>query len=667
MINLKEIIKYLENMKLLYIEDDKYSREATLPILEDFFKEIVIAVNGEDGLNKFNENHKSLLKPIDIIITDVNMPKLDGLEMIKKIKEIDNNIIILILSAYNESNFFIKSIEMGVEGYLLKPINIKQLLLVLKKIAEKVHAQEESLKNLDLLYQYQEITNKSAIVSKITPEGIITYVNKAFCEISEFSENELIGKNCSTVQYIDNFESKYKELWRTIKDKKKIWQGVVKNISKSGKPYYTRATIKPIINKYSEIVEYIVLKNNITDVMNPKEQLNDLISSSYKTIVIYIQIEEFCDIEKFYGQKLSLKLEENFSNCLYTHIVKKNEFDKVFILGDGNYILAKNLKNLNENIDSIANNIKKFQQKINNTNVNMSIGAIACDISIIVSLSYGKNALENSKYGIKKLHKTKQDFIIANNLVKEEQEKAKQNLQVLKIVKKALKNKKVISFFQPIICNKTKKIDKYESLVRIIDEKGKIIEPAFFLNKAKEGKYYTQITMRVLENSFKALDQTDAEISINISVLDIEKKPTREKIYKLLELYKNEASRIVFELLEDEDIKDLTLVKEFITKVKKMGVKIAIDDFGAGYSNFQRLFDYQPDIIKIDGSLVKNIEHNKLSLSIIKTIVNFSKEQNIKIVAEYVENESIFNILNNLGVDYSQGYFFGKPTALQKK
>ena len=103
----------------------------------------------------------------------------------------------------------------------------------------------------------------------------------------------------------------------------------------------------------------------------------------------------------------------------------------------------------------------------------------------------------------------------------------------------------------------------------------------------------------------------------------------------------------------------------FISRVKDYGVQIAIDDFGAGYSNFERLNDYQPDIIKIDGSFVKNIETSQLSLSVVKTIIAFAKVQNIKIVAEYVENENIYHILKNLGVNYSQGYYFGKPQPLE--
>ncbi len=192
-----------------------------------------------------------------------------------------------------------------------------------------------------------------------------------------------------------------------------------------------------------------------------------------------------------------------------------------------------------------------------------------------------------------------------------------------------------------------------------------MLSPFFFLDTAKKGKYYSQIKNIVLNNSFGALRNTDMDISINLSALDIESKHTRDIIFELLEQNKQYSSRIVIELLEDESVKDFKTITTFINDVKVFGVKIAIDDFGAGYSNFERLLDYQPDILKIDGCLIRDIQTNNYSLSVVKTIVSFAKEQNILTIAEYVENEEIFNILKDLGVDYSQGYYFGKPEALE--
>lgn len=654
--DLKNIIKYSKNLKLLYVEDNKEARESTQSILKEFFNIVIIAVDGEDGLKKFQSNE------INLIITDINMPKLNGLDMIEKIKKIDIDVSIIILSAYNESIYFIDSIKYGTDGYLLKPIVMEQFLGVLKKIIDKFQLKEEAKNNLHLLKQYQEATNSSSIVSKANTSGIITYINDNFCKISGYSPNELIGKSHNIIRHPDNSNSFYNKMWNIIKNKKQIWKGIIRNKSKNGNSFYVNCTIKPILDSKNNIIEYIALNNDITDIMNPRKQLQDLIDSTPNAIAVMIKIEHFEDIENFYYQKIAQKIEDKFATILTEKIPKEYGFEKVFQIGNGEYIFAKNRDTCELSIDTMVLKLKEFQHDMNK--INIDIGDIDYNISIIISFSYGQNVLESIKYSIKKLAKTNQDFIVTNGLTINEQNNAKHNIDTLKKVKKAINDFKIICYFQPIIDNKTLEIKKYESLVRLIDEDGEILSPFYFLDIAKKGKYYSQITAIVLTNSFKALKSTNMDISINISALDIEKKETRDKLYELLEQNKHEASRVVLELLEDEDVKDFNTITKFIKNVKEFGVKIAIDDFGAGYSNFKRLLNYQPDILKIDSSLIKNIAKDSFSLNIVETIVAFAQKQHIQTIAEYVENEQIFNILCSIGVDYSQGYYFSEPVPL---
>jgi len=654
--NLDDIIEKAHSLKLLYVEDNEEARESKLLILREFFDDVIIAVDGEDGLEKFDE-HK-----IDIVITDINMPKLNGLDMSQKIKEKNPAIPILVLSAYNDVEYFTQSIKIGIDGYLLKPIDIKQFIEVMQKVVSRLYLEEKVRNNIHFLKQYQEATNHSSIVSKTDIKGTITYVNEDFCKISEYSKEELIGKNHNIVRHPNNPTSLFVDMWHTLRKKKNIWKGLIRNKSKSGKSYYVKTTIQPIVDASGTIVEYIALRDDVTDIMNPKKQLQDLVDSSENVAVVMMKIYNFEDIEKFYGQNMLEEIEGKFAKILMQNRPTDCEFEKVFPLGHGIYVFAKDRSSCTLGIENVIRQLKEFQHNI--SEISIDIGDVEYDVTIIMSLAYGKNVLENAAYGIKRLEDTKQDFILANNLAEDEQNSAKQNIETLKKIKKAINEFKIVSYFQPIIDNKTKEIVKYESLVRLIDEDDKVLSPFFFLDVAKKGKYYSQITAMVLENSFKALHETEMHISINLSALDIERKNTRIKLFELLEEYKENAHRVVFELLEDENVKDFKTIREFIIYVKSLGVQIAIDDFGAGYSNFERLLDYQPDLLKIDGSLVLEIETNSYSKSVVKTIVTFAKEQNIKTIAEYVENENIYNILNEMGVNYSQGYYFGKPEPL---
>jgi EAL domain-containing protein (putative c-di-GMP-specific phosphodiesterase class I) len=122
-----------------------------------------------------------------------------------------------------------------------------------------------------------------------------------------------------------------------------------------------------------------------------------------------------------------------------------------------------------------------------------------------------------------------------------------------------------------------------------------------------------------------------------------------------------DRNRLVFEILESENLSDYDFLEEFVLKYKKLGCKIAIDDFGSGYSNFIRIIRLKPDYLKIDGSLIKNIDKDNNSYEIVKSIIAFSKTLKIKTIAEYVHSEEIFNLLLELDVDEFQGYYFGKP------
>jgi EAL domain-containing protein (putative c-di-GMP-specific phosphodiesterase class I) len=389
-----------------------------------------------------------------------------------------------------------------------------------------------------------------------------------------------------------------------------------------------------------------------------------------EAIVILIKIEDFKYIDGYNQKELKENLQREFAHELFDVIPKECDFFKIYLLDNGEFAIAKNhntsknncCNNQCPNIETIIDEMKNFQNKINRAKINT--GYIDYDLSVIVSLAYGKNALEDAKYGLENLLKTKQSFIIANGLSKKNQDKSISKIKTFTMIKDAIDSYNIVSHFQPIVNNKTKKIEKYESLVRLIDKDKNILLPYSFLGTSKKGKYYIEITSIVLENSFNALNKTSASISINLSASNIELEEIRVKFISLLKKNRDNATRIILELTEEEKIDDFNVIKQFIDDIKALGVKIAIDDFGVGYSCFERILDYNPDILKIDGRLIKDINKNHLSYSIVESIVSFAQKEKLQTVAEFVENEEIYNTLCKLGVDYSQGYYFGKPSVL---
>ncbi|WP_417326121.1 EAL domain-containing protein [Halarcobacter sp.] len=658
-LQLENLINEAKDIKVLYVEDDYEVRLNIAKLLETIFPTVILTENGQEALDIFKED-----PTIDLIITDINMPVMNGISFIKEARKINFSIPSIIITAQNDRELINDAIIAGIDGFILKPLELDQLYNALLNVINKCNLIKENDKNIAILNQYKDITNKSSIISKTDPTGMITYVNDNFCEISGYSEIELVGRPHNIVRHPDNPKELFANLWKTIKKEKKPWTGIIKNLTKDGKSYFVKSTIKPIFDNRGEIVEYMALRDDITQIMSEKKQLIASLESCSKSFLALIQIENFDILDKFYDTKSVEKIETTLANAIVALLPKDGQvFEKIYKLGDGLFALSCDYTRLDKAQKKIENILSELI--INTKQETIKLDNIEYDISLIVSYCVGeKNLFENAKYGIERAVETNMNLIFANNLVDEAQKNAQKNIETIHMVKKALDNFKIISYFQPIIDNQTKQTIKYESLVRLINEEGETVSPFFFLDVSKKGAYYTKITNRVIESSFNVLDHIEHNVSINLSVLDIENNAIRNKLIELVSKDKYKG-RVTFELLEDENIKDFNTVKNFISDVKKAGdVKIAIDDFGSGYSNFERLLEYTPDILKIDGSLIKNIETDSFSRNLVETIVTFAKKQNIKTIAEYVENEEIYNILNEIGVDYSQGYYFGKPEKL---
>ena len=167
------IIQHTNNLTLLYVEDSYESMELTLDLFEDFFENIITATNGQEALEKFNKNK------IDIVITDINMPVMNGLEMLNEIRKTNKEIPVLVLSAYSESEYFIESIKLGVNGYILKPIDYQQMNDTLSTVIENIKLKEDledqkrklALLNSDL---EDQMVQKIAEIYKLNEEILAT-------------------------------------------------------------------------------------------------------------------------------------------------------------------------------------------------------------------------------------------------------------------------------------------------------------------------------------------------------------------------------------------------------------------------------------------------------------------------------------------------------------
>jgi len=229
-------------------------------------------------------------------------------------------------------------------------------------------------------------------------------------------------------------------------------------------------------------------------------------------------------------------------------------------------------------------------------------------------------------------------------------------------VKTALDENRILCAYQPIVSTQTGDTYKYEMLLRLLDTQGNIVPPLDFLPAIRHTNVYINVTKIVIDFAIKALKENSFELSMNLDLQDI----LNDDIMKLLQDgFKDEpelAHRLTIEILEHEEITNFEVIKEQIDILKEIGFKIAIDDFGSGYANFQYLLYLDIDVLKIDGSLIKDIDTNKNSYYIVETIGDFAKKMGIKTIAEQIETVDELKTIKSLNIDYVQGYLLGKPS-----
>ncbi len=266
-----------DNTVILYIEDDADVRDTTAHVLRGCGGEVVTAQDGEEGIEAFVR-----YRP-DLIIADIGMPKLNGLEMVRKIRAVDSETPIIITSEHGDVDCFVKAIDLGVSQFLIKPLALDKLTVVVERFLEKGVMLKELREHSSLLMEYKKAVDVSSIVSKTDPKGAITFVNDHFCAISGYTKEELIGRPHNIIRHPDMPSSAFKEMWETIQSKR-VWNGVVKNRTKNGSAYHVKSTVIPILDSSGNILEYIGIRSDITEVETMRAKLGDDLKITAKNL-----------------------------------------------------------------------------------------------------------------------------------------------------------------------------------------------------------------------------------------------------------------------------------------------------------------------------------------------------------------------------------------------
>ena len=413
-------------------------------------------------------------------------------------------------------------------------------------------------------------------------------------------------------------------------------------------------SMQEVFNSMLDSIEYQFYNDPLTSLPNRK-RLIETLSEHKNAVLMIVDIDKFQEINDLYGDKIGNDILKSTAEIIKTNLPAKAELYKLhadeYALYYPSDLSYEEIQGLTLHINSCIES-NKFTVNDSEIFINVTIG-----------IAYGNRLLlNNSDIALKQAKKKKKKYLVYDSSMNIEHE-YEQNLKWTKKIKEAIAQDRIEPLFQPIVNSKTKEIVKYEALMRMVDENGEYISPVHFLDLAKKNKLYPELTKIMLNKTFEQFKNSNSQVSINLSVQDILNETVHEIILEKLRQY-NLGGRIVFEILESEGIENFEEVMKFIKEVKKAGAKISIDDFGTGYSNFEYLMKLNVDYIKIDASMIKDIDKNKNSQMVTETIIDFAQKMGIKTVAEFIHSEDVYNMIRKMGINYAQGYYFGEPKKL---
>ncbi len=544
-----------------------------------------------------------------------------------------------------------------------------EIVLIVLNLKRQEQTILKNQKRIKLFATALENTNEGLFITD--KNNKIIEINNAFTEILGYKKDEVLGQDPKIFASGKHNKRFYKNMWRNIlenghyggeivnrkKDGSLLTQwlniSAIKKTDGSVENYFAEFADISELKQIQAKLQYTAFHDELTGVYN-KKYLELLLSKPHQfSSLVLLNIDNFSYINLAYGFKVGDELLKAIIRDLKN---MSNDNENIFRINSDEFAIICNETNLT--IYDKINNLKNYFSKLTFTIDNISLN---------ISFSYGISldndvSLQNSALALKKAKDAgkNQMVIFDKRTTAIDKQQREEFIKYNNILHDAIKFDMLVPYFQGILDNKTNKIDKYESLVRI-EMSGDIIAPYKFLQIAKLSGMLPEITKIMIDKSFEIMSNNSYKFSINITEDDLDLQYLQEYLNIKSKKYGIKHSRVILEILEgvssagkEDNLKQLISIKED-------GYKLAIDDFGSEYSNFERVLDLEIDFLKIDAKYIKNIDTDKKSYEIVKSIVYFAKNAKIQCIAEFVHSHNVQDVVKKLSIDYSQGYLFSKP------
>lgn len=523
--------------------------------------------------------------------------------------------------------------------------------------------------------------------------GQIEYVNPRFTDITGYYPEEVIGKNPRLLNSGETATEIYSDLWKTLLSGQ-AWRGVFHNRKKNGELYWAEEVISPIMNTAGEITHFIALQEDITEVRRISDEINfqtthdsltgllnrrqfeneltRIVEHAHKHhshhVLCFIDIDQFKIVNDTCGHMAGDDLLRQIGNLIRDKLRSRDILARPG--GDEFLMLLENasLAQGERVVQMVMNDLKqfRFQWEDHSFPVEISAGLTVIDQQTSSAIGAMQD-VDTACYTAKDAGRNRFHIYNDND---EQQLIRKGYIQWASEIHRALDENSFRLYVQPIEPLQKQQNTSYEVLIRLLSESGDLVAPGAFLPAAERYNIASQIDRWVIQNTLqwmtKNIDQLRHvdSLAINLSGQSLGDDALLGYIIRSIEQGVVPPRMIKFEITETAAIANLKDAQIFIRSLKNLGCRFALDDFGSGLSSFAYLKNLPVDLLKIDGMFVRNIIADPIDEAMVRSINEVGHIMGMETIAEFVETDEIMERLQQLGVDYAQGYAISRPRPI---
>jgi diguanylate cyclase (GGDEF)-like protein/PAS domain S-box-containing protein len=666
----------LKKFTVLYVEDDEDIRDQLAHFLKRRVGALHLAGNGQEGLLAFEA-----FKP-DIVVTDILMPVMTGLEMAEKIKALSSATPIIVTTAFNETNFFLKAIDIGVDKYVIKPVNTDILGEVLLQCANTLMSKVERLLSATVF------DNSSDAIMVSDSHNRIISVNAAFYDITGYTREEVLGHDPKMLSAGCQSHEFYMEMWNSLKECGK-WSGEIWNRRKGGEIYPEWLSISTVKNSQDEITHYVAIFSDITERKQAEERVRHLahydaltdlpnrtlFQDRLQQALIQAQRENnqvavmFIDLDRFkvindtlghnIGDLLLQAVAQRLTNCI-------RQGDTVCRQGGDEFVILLPKINHAEDAALVAQKIlesvaKPYYLDKHELHISSSIGISFYPNDGVTAEALMKNA-DVAMYRAKELGRNNYQFYMADMNAR-----SFERLALETSLRRAIEHHELELYYQPLVESGNGKVIGMEALARWNHPDLGLVHPAQFIPLAEETGMIIAIGEWVLRSACTQAQAWHKEgyaplrVSVNLSARQFRQVDFVGSVRKILFETNFDPRYLELEVTESMLMHNIEENIATLNELKSMGISIAVDDFGTGYSSLNYLKRLPIDTLKIDRSFVGDVTANHDDAAIVDAIISLAQSLTLRVIAEGVESLEQQAFLEAHSCDEMQGYLFSHP------